>query len=159
VSYAFAVSRWFDRQRGLALGIALAGVGLGTSIVPPITAYLIEHYGWRFAYVGLGLTVLVLGGLPVLLVIREPDQRDRAAMPHLASSALLGYDFVAVLKGGRFWALAFAFFLGVVALNGILTQIVPILMDRGVLLQVATRDLAASGVAAILGRVASGWCL
>jgi MFS family permease len=159
VSYAFAVSRWFDRQRGLALGIALAGVGLGTSIVPPIVAYLIEHYGWRFAYVGLGLLVLVLGGLPVLLFIREPDQRDRTAMPHLASSALLGYDFIAVLKGGRFWALAFAFFLGVVALNGILTQIVPILMDRGVPLQIATRDLAASGVAAIIGRIASGWCL
>jgi len=80
-------------------------------------------------------------------------------VPHLASGAAPGYDFITVLKGGRSWALACAFFLGVVALNGILTRIVPILMDRGVSLQVATRDLAASGIAAILGRIASGWCV
>jgi MFS family permease len=72
---------------------------------------------------------------------------------------LLGYDFIAVLRGWRFWALAFAFFLGVVALNGTLTQIVAMLMDRGMPLQVATRDLAASGIAAIVGRIASGWCV
>jgi len=163
VSYAAAVSKWFDRRRGLALGVALAGVGLGTSIVPPIVATLIAHYGWRFAYVGLGLVVLVLGGLSALLFIREPDPQERVqervAMPHLASGALPGYDFVAVLKGGRFWALAFAFLLGVVALNGTLTQIVAMLTDRGVPLQIATRDLAVSGIAAIVGRITSGWCV
>jgi MFS family permease len=159
VSYAFAVSKWFDRRRGLALGCALAGVGLGTAIIPPVVAYLIANYGWRFAYVGLGLIVLVLGGLPALFFIREPDEQERTVMPNLARDALLGYDFIAVLRGWRFWALAFAFFLGVVALNGTLTQIVAMLMDRGMPLQVATRDLAASGIAAIVGRIASGWCV
>ncbi len=159
VSYAFAVSQWFDRRRGLALGFALAGVGLGTSVIPLLVAYLIANYGWRFAYVGLGLVVLVLGGLPALLFVREPDEYERATLPHWARGALPGHDFIAVLKGGRFWALAFAFFLGVVALNGTLTQIVAMLMDRGVPLQVATRVLAASGIAAIFGRIASGWCV
>ena len=73
VPYAFAVSKWFDRRRGLALGVALAGVGLGTSIVPLFAAYLTAHYGWRTAYVGLGLLILLLAGLPVLLLIREPS--------------------------------------------------------------------------------------
>jgi MFS family permease len=159
VSYAFAVSKWFDRRRGLALGCALAGVGLGTAVIPPIVAHLIANYGWRFAYVGLGLVVLVLGGLPALFFIREPDAHERVVLLHLPLGALPGYDFITVLKGGRFWALAFAFFLGVVALNGTLTQIVAMLMDRGVPLQVATRDLAASGIAAIFGRIASGWCV
>lgn len=159
VAYAFAVSKWFDRRRGLALGVALAGVGLGTSVVPLTVAYLIAHHGWRLAYVGLGGLVLILGGLPAVFLIREPDEREQAAALHPASGTLPGYDFLAVLKGGRFWALAFAFLLGVVALNGIITQIVPILMDRGVPLQVATRDLAASGIAALLGRIASGWCV
>ena len=159
VPYAFAVAKWFDRRRGLALGVALAGVGLGTSVVPPITAYLIAHHGWRMAYVGLGLLVLVLGGLPALFLIREPSGGERAPQLPAASGPLPGYDFVTVLKGVRFWALAFAFLLGVVALNGIITQIVPILMDRGVPLQIATRDLAASGIAALLGRIVSGWCV
>jgi MFS family permease len=159
VSYAYAVSKWFDRRRGLALGVALAGVGFGTSVVPLIAAYLIAHYGWRLAYVGLGVLVLLLGGLPALFLIREPGKKERAAAPHLPSGALPGYDFITVLKGGRFWALAFAFLLGVVALNGIITQIVPILMDRGIPLQIAARNLAASGIAALLGRIASGWCV
>jgi MFS family permease len=159
VSYAFAVSKWFDRRRGLALGLALAGVGLGTAVIPQLVAYLIAHYGWRFAYVGLGVAVLVVGGLSTLLFIHEPDQRERAALPYLAQAALSGYDFVDVLKGRRFWALAAAFFLGVVVLNGTLTQIVAMLMDRGVPLQAATRVLAASGIAAIFGRIASGWCV
>jgi MFS family permease len=159
VAYAFAVSKWFDRRRGLALGVALAGVGLGTSVVPLTAAYLIAHYGWRLAYAGIGVLVLILGGLPALFLIREPGKQEQAAALHLAGETLPGYDFLAVLKGGRFWALAFAFLLGVVALNGIITQIVPILMDRGVSLQVATRDLAASGIAALLGRIASGWCV
>jgi MFS family permease len=99
VSYAYAVSKWFDRRRGLALGFALGGVGLGTATIPPTVAYLIAHDGWRFAYVGLGLVVLVLGGLSALLFIREPDAQERAALPHFARGELPGYDFRAVLKG------------------------------------------------------------
>lgn len=159
VSYAFAVSQWFDRRRGLALGVALSGVGLGTAIVPVVVARLIAGYGWRAAYVGLGLTVLVVGGSAALLFIRDPGPHERAALQHLPSGELPGDDFIAALKMPRFWALAFAFFLGVVALNGTLTQIVAMLMDRGVPLEIATRDLAVSGIAAIVGRVASGWCL
>lgn len=159
VAYAYAVSKWFDRRRGLALGIALAGVGLGTTVVPLTAAYLIAHYGWRLAYVGIGVMILVLGGLPALFLIREPGEGEQAATSHVAGGTLPGYDFLTVLKGWRFWALAFAFLLGVVALNGIITQIVPILMDRGMALQVAARDLAASGIAAIAGRIASGWCV
>jgi MFS family permease len=159
VCFAFAVSKWFDRQRGLALGIALGGVGLGTAVIPPLVAYLIATDGWRVAYVGLGVVVLLLGVVPTLLFIREPDAHERAALPHLTRAASSGFDFVAVLKGRRFWALAVAFFLGVVALNGTLTQIVAMLMDRGVPLQAAARVLAASGLAAIVGRIVSGWCV
>src|SRR6185437_11631471 len=62
-------------------------------------------------------------------------------------------------SGWRFWGLTFAFFLGVVCLNGTLTQIVAMLQDRGWTLQEATRVLAASGIAAICGRMLSGWCV
>ena len=74
-------------------------LGLGTAIIPPVVAYLIANYGWRFAYAGLGLIVLVFGGLPALFFIREPDKQERTAMPNLARDALLGYDFIAVLRG------------------------------------------------------------
>ncbi|HUB94534.1 MAG TPA: MFS transporter, partial [Stellaceae bacterium] len=159
-TFAFVVSRWFDRRRGLALGIAMSGVGLGTAIIPPIAAWLIGAYGWRIAYVGLGAVILILGGLPILLFIRDPSEEERARMPHLAAATLPGVGLREALTGSwRFWAMVLAFFLGVVALNGTLTQIVAMLMDRGWKLQAATSILAASGLAALAGRLLSGWCV
>ena len=159
-AFAFVVTRWFDRQRGLALGIALSGVGLGTLIIPPTAAYLIGAYSWRAAYVGVGVVILILGGVPIALLVREPDANERARMPHLAEGSLVGMSLREALTGSwRFWGLAFAFFLGIIVLNGALTQIVAMLMDRGVKLQAATSVLAASGVAAIVGRLLSGLCV
>ena len=59
----------------------------------------------------------------------------------------------------RFWALAVAFFLGIIVLNGTLTQVVPMLKDRGVRLEAATTVLAYTGIAAMAGGVLSGWLL
>jgi len=157
-SFAFVVTRWFDHRRGLALGIALSGVGLGTAIIPPVAAYLISNYSWRFAYIGVAVVVLILGGIPIALLVREPDASERARMPHLAEATLPGFTLREALRSRRFWALAIAFFLGIIVLNGTLTQIVAILMDRGVSLQAASSVLAASGIAAIAGRLLSGWC-
>jgi MFS family permease len=156
-TFSFVVTKWFDRRRGLALGIAMSGVGLGTAIIPPTAAWLISNYGWRAAYVGLGAVIVVLAGVPALLVIREPREDERAALPDLARGPLPGMSVREALMGWRFWGLTFAFFLGVVCLNGTLTQIVAMLQDRGWELQAATRVLAASGLAAICGRMASGW--
>ena len=153
------VAKWFDRRRGLALGITMAGVGLGTAIVPPYTAYLIGAFGWRAAYVGLAAFVLVVGWIPVILLVREPGEDERSPEPIAVRGALPGVSMKEALGSRRFWGLAFAFLLGVVALNGTLTQIVAMLMDRGFALQAATSVLAVSGVAAIAGRMLSGWCV
>ncbi|HUB96287.1 MAG TPA: MFS transporter [Stellaceae bacterium] len=159
-AYAFVVTRWFDEHRGLALGIALSGVGLGTAIIPPIAAFLIHNYGWRPAYIGVGVAILIIAGLPVLLFIREPDADERARMPHLSDPTLPGLTLrEALTRSWRFWALALAFFLGIIVLNGTLSQIVAMLLDRGVTLQAATSVLAASGIAAVFGRLLSGWLL
>jgi MFS family permease len=51
VGYSKALTAWFDKDRGLALGIA--GVGLGVFAIPPFANYVIQHYGWRWAYVAM----------------------------------------------------------------------------------------------------------
>ena len=79
IPYAAVVTQWFDRQRGLALGIATAGVGLGVALLPPFLAMLIGEFGWRHAYFGLGLAVLVLAWVPVALFVREPPALAEAA--------------------------------------------------------------------------------
>lgn len=164
--YGNVVAQWFDRQRGLALGIAMAGVGLGAIVVPQLATFLIAHFGWRLAYVGLGVAVLVIAWLPVSIFLREPPgflpMAQRAPGPAsaaLAASAIPGMLARDGFKTWRFWSLTLAFFLAVVAINGSLTQVVALLTDRGISQALAVSALSAAGLALIVGRIFSGWCL
>src|SRR5687767_11319192 len=58
LGYLTAVSHWFDRKLGFALGCANAGIGLGSTIVPLIVTALISRYDWRVAFLGLAACVL-----------------------------------------------------------------------------------------------------
>ena len=49
IGYAKAIAAWFDRRRGLALGIAMGGVGLGGFVMPQLAEALIERFTWRGA--------------------------------------------------------------------------------------------------------------
>ena len=60
IPYAAVIAEWFDRQRGLALGVGMAGVGLGVALMPQLAAVLISTVGWRFAYVGLALAIVLV---------------------------------------------------------------------------------------------------
>jgi MFS family permease len=72
VGYAKAIAAWFDRRRGLALGIAMSGVGLGGFVMPQLARFLIDWVGWRSTYVILGLLTLAIAFPAVALWIREP---------------------------------------------------------------------------------------
>ncbi len=63
---------WFVRQRNAALGIAAAGTGCGMLILPPLSATLIERYGWRSTSVIVGAGCAALLGLAAALVRRPP---------------------------------------------------------------------------------------
>jgi predicted MFS family arabinose efflux permease len=158
IAYSKAIAAWFDKDRGLALGIAIAGVGLGVAIMPQIASYLIALYGWRIAFVGMGGAILVFGFIPALLFVREPPTHPER---HLAAGGrvVAGDTLREVVKGWRFWAMTVAFFLGVVAVNGTLTQVVALLSDRGFPREAAVSALSVSGLALLVGRILSGWTL
>jgi MFS family permease len=156
VPYAAVISHWFDRKRGLALGIATAGVGLGVALIPQLAAFLIGRFGWREAYFGLALSVVVLAWLPVIIFVREPEISGHRVE---GSAGLPGVEATEALRSGRFWVLTVAFFLGALAINGTIVHIVAMLSDRGVALQAATGALTAAGIAIIIGRIICGWCV
>jgi MFS family permease len=157
VPYATVINKWFDRQRGLALGIGIAGVGVGVAVVPQLAGVLIAAFGWRAAYLGLAAAVLVIAFVPVAVFLREPPQANRSG--DVIAAALPGVLAAEAFRSGLFWALAIAFFLDVIAINGALTHIVALLTDRGVTVQAATATLSGTGIALIFGRILSGWCL
>jgi MFS family permease len=158
-AYSKAISAWFDQQRGLALGIALAGVGLGTAIIPRLSLFLIQSFGWRQAYVGLGIAIVLLAFIPAALFIREPAAEPKPAGQAPQATAA-GLTLREALRGSwRYWALTLAFFLGAVSINGTLTQVVALLTDRGFSTIEAVGVLSSSGLAIIAGRIVSGYCL
>jgi MFS family permease len=74
-----AVQRWFLRRRGLASGLAVSGIGVGTLVMPPLASLFIELLGWRNAYFILGCLATVAGVGMALLI--ENDPRDRGLGP------------------------------------------------------------------------------
>ncbi len=159
IAYTKAIAAWFDRDRGLALGIAIAGVGLGVAIIPPYDSYLIVHYGWRMAFLGMSAAIIVMAFIPVFLFEREPPILPERIRPK-DDTSVPGYSWrEAVIEDWRFWAMTATFFLAPITINGMITQIIAFLTDRGIPLGEAVGALSASGIALTIGRIISGFCL
>jgi len=159
MAYAKMITLHFRSRRGLALGIALAGVGLGTAVVPQIAAFFLRHSGWRIGYLGLGGSILILGLIPVVLWFREPDAPTPGVGNATTRAAVPGDTFAEAMRNWRFWALNVAFFIGIMAINGTIIHVVPLLTDRGLPVARATTILSTAGIALIIGRVVAGYLL
>jgi len=163
VAYARIVSRWFDRRRGLALGIALSGVGIGGAVIPRYSQWLIDEFGWRGGYVGLGLLSLCIT-LPVAaLVLRDSPQAmglrpdgDASPHPHEDGRAAVGATRREALGSRTFWTMIVVFMVLGAAIGGVMLQLVPILIERGVDRVTAASIFSALGISIVLGRVAAG---
>jgi predicted MFS family arabinose efflux permease len=157
LGYTKAIAAWFDPRRGLALGIALAGVGLGGSIVPQLANFLIERVGWRGAYASLALLTLVIAFPAVALWIREPRPGEGEGHAALAAGGLPGLTTREALRQSRFWALAAVFLLVAVAINGTVAHVIPLLTDRGLSRAAATAVFGLFGLSTLAGRLLAGY--
>jgi sugar phosphate permease len=68
------VSRWFRKQRGMALGLVTAFSAVGGAISLPLITYLTLHFGWRDAFLWLGITCMAIPLLPLFTIVRESPQ-------------------------------------------------------------------------------------
>ena len=73
-----AVQRWFEHKRGLASGLAVTGIGLGTLVMPIVAGQLLEVMVWRYVLVIMAAGVVVLGSIAVYLIEAEPGARGLA---------------------------------------------------------------------------------
>ena len=155
------LSRWFVKRRGVALGIAISGVGLGGFMFPPLLQALIDAYEWRPALRLIAL-ILALLALPALLAIanRPPDsgsQSGEAAKPQAASQRSMpsaGRSTRAILTEPTFWAIAAIFSVVLSAMKGVVANLMPMALDGGIAAQDAALIVslfAGSGFVAKLG--------
>lgn len=156
LSYTKAIAAWFDRRRGLALGIALSGVGLGAIVIPQLANYFITRFGWRGAYMSLGVTVLAIAFPAVALWVREPlpGEGERAQ-----SSGSPGLTVREAVRTAPFWILAATFFVVAFAVLGFSGHVIPLLTDRGLSPAAAAGTFGLFGLATLSGRVLSGFLI
>lgn len=163
--YAMAVNCWFIRRRGLALGLSMAGIGIGAALLPMLAQHAVAALGWRWAYVVMGLVIVLgAGGVawklqnkPADLGLFPDNQPTASGQPH--SPDKVGLSAGRALRSRTFWLIGAAFFLAALAINGCSVHFVPLLTDRGVPAGEAARIASIIGIALIIGRVGAGYLL
>lgn len=158
LTYITLLSMWFDRRRGLAIGLCMAGFGVGYMVVPQFVQWLITHHGWPSAYIGLGALALAGAFLPALAWVKAPPS-TLVATPTAAPVAAEGMTVGAALRTKEFWTLAGVFILASFTLNAIQSQIVPLLVGDGMAPATAALMLSAIGVGSCPGRIVAGYLM
>jgi len=159
--YLRAIATWFDRRRGLAIGLAMCGGGLGYAYVPPFVQYLIDGYGWRAGYLGLAaLTLVVALPLAFAFVHENPAAIVDQGVPGATGDSRQGSTVIRGIVSTRsFWNLLLVFSASAFSLYGLLPHLVPMLVDRGYEPAEAALAFSTLGVTIVVARVVVGYFL
>ncbi|MBP6441517.1 MAG: MFS transporter [Sphingorhabdus sp.] len=159
-----AVVGVFEKSRGLALGLTLSGTAVAQAVIPPLGNYLITEFGWRLAFVWLGLG---WGGITFLLVwlflfdVHSRKAKMVAITNIEAEGAvdLKGLTVKQAVRDRALWQLAFSNFIVMTMTMGLTIHLFPILTEAGISREKAALLTAISGVAAIVGKLVTGYLL
>jgi len=168
---AVVANRWFDRRRGLVIGLLTASSSTGQLAFLPLAAWLIEHVGWRVALVPVGVSCLAVAVLAFCLVCSHPEDVNSApygaepgATPPAARAASRP-SFLeplttlrAVSRNRTFWVLFGTFFICGLSTSGLIqTHFISLCGDYGLAELPAASVLAMMGVFDVVGTIMSGW--
>ena len=174
VVWTRAVILWFDRSRGLSLGLTLSGAGLAGIFGPLACTLLIQRFGWQAGYLGVG-AFLFFVTLPIIIFLLRDKPRNTAAAASLAQQAsepattvqqtstpapqLTGMTFHEGVRTVAFWKIAIGFFFVSAAVAGLIINLVPLLISRGMTNVEAAQIAGFLGIAVLFGRVGVGLLL
>jgi len=160
------ISRWFDKKRGLALGITGAGSGLGMIVMAPLATYLILNFDWRTAYIVIGLIAWAIIIPLSRLLKRDPsevgalvDGKKYDSIDNQSSEGNIqpvALSFRQVLSTRNFWFLTVTWLFFGHCLFLVFTHLVPHILDTGFSPGEAAGVVSLIGGAAIAGRVLGG---
>ncbi|MFH1485975.1 MAG: MFS transporter [Chloroflexota bacterium] len=167
------VANWFEKRRGLAMGIVVTGISLGGVLITPLSTYLIDLIGWRLSYLMLGILIWVSVIPLVILVIRNLPQH-KGLLPYGRShpgeldSQTVGtskssqsddavWTVRTAIRTSAFWFSAATVALLFLGGSAVMTHTIPLLRDRGVSAEGAAMVMSCVAGAGILGKTLSGY--
>jgi MFS family permease len=162
---------WFNRRRGLAIGLAFAGVGIGSMTLLPWVQVMIDQTGWRTACTAIGLLVLIVLA-PINLLLRKrpediglrpdgdaaPAASVQKAMSNVVDAEWANTDWTLgrALATSRFWWLAIGYFGGLYIWYAVQVHQTKYLLDIGFGPSVAVWSLGAVSLLGIPGQIFLG---
>ena len=171
-SYSRVLIAWFSRRRGIALGISLAGFGVGAMLVPVFAQMMIENHGWRLAYAGFAAAIFALALPMAVFVLKEspaemglkpdgdpPENTSLDDDPVPVDAAAAGLSCPQAARTHSFWLILVSFMLVGIGITSILAHLVPMLIDRGVAPAGAALCMSSLALGLIAGRVLAGYLM
>jgi len=160
-TWMHSVNGWFEKHRGLAIGIASTGTGITGFLIKPFAAWLIGSYGWRTGFFVIGALPIVIGVPVVAALFRERTSAAGAAILSTTGEAVVeaGLTVREALHDRRFWIMTFAFLLIAFALTAPTPNLENILRTQKFSLAEIGSITAGFGLSVIAGRIAGGWLL
>jgi len=145
-------TRWFTVNRSLAVSLVAAGLSVGSTVMAPLSRWLITSYDWRTAMWVIGdLVWLVV--IPAALLVRNPPGSTATAA---ARAAAPGLTIGQVVRTPQFAAVALTHFACCAAHSGPIFHMVTHAIDRGVPAMAAATVLSAAGLASLTGKIGCG---
>ena len=146
-------TRWFTENRSLAVSLVAAGLSVGSTVMAPLSRWLITSYDWRTAMWVIGdLVWLVV--IPAALLVRNPPGSTAAAAARAAAAP--GLTIGQVVRTPQFAAVALTHFACCAAHSGPIFHMVTHAIDRGVPAMAAATVLSAAGLASLTGKIGCG---
>jgi MFS family permease len=163
---ATTTSRWFLRRRGLAMGIASSGEGLGIGIMAPAAMVCITSYGWRTALVIMGVSAILVMCCMSFLLKKDPAEMglapDGVKAPSLqrdpsgTAPALVSITLGGAFRTRSFWCFFIIYFFLSFCFHLVTTHIVPHATDLGIAREKAALILTLIGTISSAGRLIFG---
>lgn len=176
ISHSILLPNWFLKKRGLAIGIAMAGIGVGMQVIVPVTQNIISRFGWRTAYCLLGAVILIIV-IPLNAVFqrRNPEEigelpdGERRPVDHqvpmkenfrstsIAESIPAEWTLGDTLRTSRFWFLFLTFFFTPMAIQGTLIHQVAHVVDKGFSAERGAFFFGLAGIMGSAGKILFGY--
>lgn len=164
IIWTAVLNGWFQKHRGKAIGITMAGTGVGAFLLPPVAEFLIVNYGWRMAYRAIGLGALVLSLPIVVAFFREnlqanesaAEQSDDPKHANTSTDHRWGLTRGEALRSAKFWALGAVLFITALVIVGLLSNFERIMSEQGLERSEIAKIAALMGLTVVVGRLLVG---
>ena len=171
ISYSAILAHWFQKKRGLASGIAVSGMGIGTFLFVPVTQFFIDAVGWRATFaITAGMVLFIVLPLNGFFLKHKPEEIGQRIDGSDSGSLHLSKDsdpngtldgsndsFHKVIRTVSFWSLMAFPFLVVIGIYITLVHNVQFMVDQGISKMTAAWVFAMVGIISSVFRIFWGW--